>query len=374
MGKDGETVVKSCCRMDHGICGVLVHIKNEKVVRITGDPESPASEGYICPKGRAAVELLYHPDRLKYPLKRVGARGENLWQRISWDEALDITAEKLLKAKKEFGAESIVGAQGTGRPYLVPFRRFIHSLGSPNWLAYGHLCYSPKVKVAEMTCGMLPVCDYYGFGGVHPKCVLVWGCNITEIGASDGMCGYQLTKTIKRGAKVIVVDPRRTNIAAKADCWLQIRPGTDDALALGMLHTIIKEELYDREFVEKWTAGFDKLRERVDDYPPEKVAEITWVPAETIRDAARMYATTKPASIQTGVAIEQNINCSQTCRAILLLSGITGNIDVPGGDVFWVPPDGVVAQNPSLNPGIMLTEKIERLARKIGADKYGLTN
>jgi len=374
MKKDSEKIIKSCCRGCHGICGVLVHIKNDKVVKVTGDPECPTSEGYICAKGKAAPELLYHPDRLKYPLKRTGAKGENKWQRISWDEALDTIAEKLLKCKQEFGAESIVTARGTGRPHHVFCHRFQNCLGTPNRLGFAHICYSPREASTAMTCGSLPICDYYGFGGVHPQCVLVWGCNITEAGASDGMCGYQLTQTIRRGAKLIVIDPRRTNIATKADLWLQIRPGTDDALVMGMLHTIINEELYDKDFVEKWTVGFDKLAQRVRDYPPEKVAEITWIPAQVIREAARMYATSKPACLQWGVAIDQNINSFQTGRAIHLLSGITGNIDVPGGDVFWVPPTNVVIQSPRLNPDIELPDRIspEMRAKRIGAGKYGV--
>jgi anaerobic selenocysteine-containing dehydrogenase len=302
----------------------------------------------------------------------VGEKGENRWQRISWDEALDTIAEKLLAFKQEFGPESIVGTQGTGRPYTVFFQRFLSGLGTPNLTSCGHVCYICRIAACGMTCGTLPICDYYGFGGVYPECVLVWGCNITESGASDGMCGYQLTQTLKRGSKVIVIDPRRTALAAKADYWLQIRPGTDDALAMGMLHTIIQEELYDKAFVEEWTVGFDQLAERVRDYPVERVSEITWVPAEAIRGAARMYAAAQPACIQWGVSIDQNINSFQTIRAILCLSGLTGNIDVPGGDVFWVPPPNVVVQTPRLNPDIMLLDNIapEMWSKKIGAGKY----
>lgn len=369
---ESERVVKSSCRMCHGICGVLVHMKDGRVIKVTGDRGCPTSNGYICAKGRASVELLYHPDRLKFPLKRTGARGENNWQRISWDEALDTVAREFLKIKNELGAQAIGMAQGTGRPYSNFFARFQNSLGTPNRFGSMHICYLPRVIASGMTCGQLPVCDYYGFGGVYPKCVLVWGCNITEAGCSDGMCGYQLTQTVKRGAKLIVIDPRRISLASKADHWMQIRPGTDDALALGMLHVIIKEELYDKDFVRKWTIGFDKLAERVESYSPEKVEEITWVPAETIRAASRMYATIKPACIQWGLGIDQNINNFQTARAILLLSGITGNIDVPGGDVFWVPPANVVPQNFQMNPSITLTEKMppEMWAKKIGAGKY----
>ena len=372
MKEKGTRIVKSTCRMCHGVCGVLVHIQNDRVVKVTGDPDCPTSKGYICTKGRASLEFLYHPDRLHSPLKRVGERGENKWQRISWDDALDTIAEKLLAFKQEYGPESIVGTQGTGRPYTVFFQRFLSGLGTPNLTGCGHVCYICRIAACAMTCGTLPICDYYGFGGVYPECVLVWGCNVTESGASDGMCGYQLTQAIRTGSKVIVVDPRRTALAAKADYWLQIRPGTDDALAMGMLHTIIHEELYDKAFVEKWTVGFDELAKRVKDYPLERVAEITWVPAEAIRGAARMYAAAQPACTQWGVSIDQNINSFQTIRAILCLSGMTGNIDVPGGDVFWVPPPNVIVQSPRLNPGIMILDKIapEAWSKKIGAGKY----
>jgi len=186
------------------------------------------------------------------------------------------------------------------------------------------------------------------------------------------MCGYQLTQAIKRGAKLIVIDPRKIDLASKADHWMQIRPGTDDALALGMLHVIIKEALYDKDFVKKWTVGFDRFAERVEGYSPEKVEAITWVPAETIRAASRLYATTKPACLQWGLGLDQNMNNFQTARAVLCLSGITGNIDAPGGDVFWVPPANVVPQNFQLNPSIVLADKIppEMWSKKIGAGQY----
>ncbi|MFC2044567.1 molybdopterin-dependent oxidoreductase [Chloroflexota bacterium] len=372
MKDNGETIVKSSCRMCHGVCGVLVHLKHDKVVKITGDRDCPTSLGYTCAKGRASPELLYHPDRLKYPMKRVGARGENRWQRISWDEALDTVASRLLKVKQEFGVESIASTQGTGRPYSLFFGRFMNYLGTPNRFGGSHICYFPRLMSSAMTCGTLPICDYYGFGGVYPKCIVSWGCNIAEFGASDGMCGYQLTLALKRpGTRSIVIDPRRTSVAAKADHWLQIRPGVDDALALGMLNVIIEEELYDKEFVSKWTVGFDDLRERVEEYTPEKVAEITWIAAEDIRAASRTYSTTKPACIQWGVSVDQNINNFQTSRTILCLSAITGNLDVPGGDVFWVPPANVVVQNRRFNPSIAGPDiSPEMKAKKIGAGKY----
>jgi anaerobic selenocysteine-containing dehydrogenase len=370
-----KRIVKSTCRGCHGVCGVRLHLEDGKLVKVTGDPDSPVSQGYICAKGKAAPELLYHPDRLKYPLKRAGERGENRWRRITWDEALDAVSEKLLEVKRDYGAESIVGARGTGRPYYVMFHRFLNWLGTPNRLGFAHLCYGPRLIASAMTCGELPVCDYYGFGGVRPACVLVWGCNLTEVGAADGMCSHQLTRTLRNGAKLIVVDPRKTALAAKADYWLQLRPGTDAALALGMLHTIIKEELYDKDFVDKWTVGFEELKARVAEYTPEKVSDITWVPAEKIQAAARLYAATRPACLQWGVGIDQGVNNFQTIRALLILSGITGNIDVPGGDAFWVPPAGVIVPAPRINPDIESPEKIPPDSKKkmIGAAKYKLS-
>jgi len=350
-------------------------MKGGKLVKVTGDPDSPLSRGYICAKGKASPELLYHPDRLKYPLKRIGTRGENRWQRITWDEALDTISEKLFEVRREFGAESFVGARGTGRPYQVMFHRFLNCFGTPNNIGFAHLCYFPRLTVSAMTCGTLPVCDYYGFGGVYPQCVLVWGCNISETGASDGMCGHQITMALKRGARLIVVDPRKTGLAARADKWLQVRPGTDDALAMGMLHTVIKEELYDKDFVEKYTVGFDELVERIEEYTPEKMAEITWVPAEDIREAARLFATSRPACTQWGNGVDHGSNNLQTSRAILILSGITGNMDVPGGNAFWVLPEGVVVQSSRLGSGIEMSDRLspEARSKKIGIEKYPIT-
>jgi anaerobic selenocysteine-containing dehydrogenase len=358
--------------MCHGVCGVLVHIQDGRVTKVTGDPDCPTSLGYICPKGRASVELLYHPDRLKYPLKRMGRRGENKWQRITWDEALDTVAERLLKYKREFGAESVATIIGTGRPHLPLYMRFSNCFGTPNHLSIINNCYFPRIVAARMTSGRFHVCDYYGFGGVTPKLVLNWGCNIVDSGAADGMCGYQVTRAVENGARLIVIDPRKTRLAARADHWLQIRPGTDDALALCMLHVIIKEDLYDKDFVDRWTIGFSELAERLEEYTPEKVAEITWIPAEDIRAAARLYATTRPACLQWGNAIDQNINTLQTARAVHCLSAITGNLDVPGGDVFWVPPAGVKVHSTHGSQSYTLNERItpELKTKMVGGGKY----
>jgi anaerobic selenocysteine-containing dehydrogenase len=364
-----KKIVKSICRMCHGVCGVNVHLDNGRVVKVTGDPDHPMSKGYICSKGRASPEYLYHPERLQYPLKRAGAKGENRWTRIEWDEALDTVAQRLLEYKRNHGPESVALALGTGRPYMFFSLRFANAFGTPNVVSYSHACYLPRVMASAVTCRLpLPICDFYGVGGVVPKGVVVWGCNISETGSADGMCGAQVTRAIRKGAKAIVVDPRRTPIASKADLWARIRPGTDTALALAVLNLIIEENLYDREFVDKYTLGFDRLVERVKQYPPSRAAEITWIPEQKIIEMARLYATTKPACILWGNGLDQSPNCFQTARALMILRGVTGNIDVPGGDVFWVPPENLYQTSPFLAPENTLLERLtpEAATKRLG--------
>ncbi len=365
----GDRVVKSICRMCHGVCGVNVHMEEGRVVKVTGDPDHPMSRGYICSKGKASPELLYHPDRLRHPLRRAGERGENRWTRIGWEEALDTVAERLLRYKNEHGPESVALALGTGRPYMFLSLRFANAFGTPNVVSYSHACYLPRVMASAVTCGMpLPICDFYGFGGQEPACVLLWGCNIPETGAADGMCGHQVTRALRRGARSIVVDPRKTALAAGADLWVQVRPGTDAALALAVMHVIIEEKLHDREFVERHSIGFERLAKRAAEYTPARAAEITWVPEGTIREMARLYATTKPACMLWGNGLDQSPNCFQTARALMILRGLTGNLDVPGGDVFWVPPAKVYQTSPFAAPENTLLGRItpEAARKKLG--------
>jgi anaerobic selenocysteine-containing dehydrogenase len=330
-----EEVIRTNCRGCHGGCGVLVHVRDGTIIKIEGDPDFPTNHGSICSKGLAFQQLVYHPDRVKYPLKRVGKRGEGKWQRISWDEAFETIVNKLKQVIKENGAESIVLAQGTSREGEAFLARFGNLLGTPNVMAAGHFCYLTRVGASLVTCGNLPVCDYDG----DPKCVVVWGSNIFWTNP-DEYTGENLCRVLAQGAKLISVDPRLTYTSSRADVWLQLRPGTDAALALGMLNVIINEGLYDKEFVEKYTHGWDQFVERVNQYPVEKVAEITWVPAEKIREAARLFAKTKPATIQWGISIEQNINCIDSDRLLIDLLAVTGNLDVKGGGMFFPAPKG----------------------------------
>lgn len=368
----GARVTRSSCRGCHGVCQVLVHMDGDKVVKVSGDPESPTSKGFLCPKGAAAPEVLYHPDRLKYPLRRAGTRGANKWKRISWEDAISEMAERFDRIRRESGSEYLAVAQGTGRPYTEFTVRFANALGTPNFMNPGHLCYLPRVIASAITLGGFPICDIYGFGGKTPACILNWGCNLVETGASDGMCGDMFKRAIKKAKKLIVVDPRRIPIAENADHWLQLRPGSECALALAMIHTIIVEDLYDHEFVEKYTFGFDRLADHVRPLTPEWADPITRVPADKIRDAARTFAETRPACVQWGNGIDTSINSFQTARALLILMGLTGSIDIPGGNVWWVLPKGVKPKSPLADPSVAGAQFLppEKKARILTAGRY----
>jgi anaerobic selenocysteine-containing dehydrogenase len=328
-----DSVVKSHCRMCHGGCGVLVYVKDGKAVKIAGDPDCPINHGTLCAKGFGSIQLAYHPDRLTYPVKRVGPKASGQWERISWDDALNTLAERIGNYKDHYGAESIVMGYGTGRENEAVIYRFANLLGSPNVLTAGHFCYGPRIATSIITCGTNPIADYEN----KPNCIMVWGNNIV-ISNPDEYKGEHFSVALNQGAKLIAVDPRLTRIAARADVWLQLRPGTDAALALGLLNVIVNEELYDKGFVEHYVHGWEPFVKRVNEYPVERVETITWVPKEKIREAARLFAMTKPAAIQWGVAIEQQINCADNDRLLMHLMGITGNIDARGGQVFFQQP------------------------------------
>ena len=334
-------IVRSACRGCHGVCQVLVHVDDGRVVKVTGDPDSPTSRGYLCPKGAAAPQLLYHPDRVLYPLRRKGERGDNRWERLSWEEALGEVADRLGAIKAEAGSEYFGMMQGTGRPYTGFTNRFANAYGTPNFTGVAHLCYFPRWIASQYTMGQLPVCDVYGFGGRKPACFVMWGCNVTHTGASDGMCGGMVERALLEAERTIVVDPRRIGPARHADHWLQLRPGTDGALALAMINTVIDEVLFDREFVEGYTTGFDELAAHVRGFTPEWASEVTRVPAAEIRAATRTYATTRPGCIQWGNALDMSACNFQTARSLLILRALTGNVDRPGSDVLWVAPENV---------------------------------
>jgi len=343
----------------HSQCLMSVDAEEGKVIDIRGDPLDPEGRGELTLRGKHMKSVLYALDRLQYPMKRVGERGEGRWEQISWDEALTTIADKLGEIKKEYGAEAIdfhYGHYHSGdvSSYLS---RLANLIGTPNISTPNLVCHVPRIFMQFV----------FDFGAVvppdvaHTSCIIIWGGNpdVTNKPQSIAIKG-----AIERGAKLVVIDPRVTSYAEEADIHAQLRPGTDGALALGMLNVIINEELYDAEFVDKWAIGFKELKEFVKDYPPEKVEEITWVSAETIREIARMYATTKPACISPRNALDQHTNASCTIRAINILMAITGNLDVKGGNIIALPV--LMGLN-----DVSLGEKLppEALKKKIGVDR-----
>ena len=356
-------VFKSVCRSCHGGCGALLHVRDGKLIKVEGDPASPLNHGRLCPIGTVTVDLVNHPDRLQYPLRRKGPRGSGEWQRITWDEALDEISERVLAIRDEFGPEAIALGTGTGRHHIRWVSRFGHALGTPNWCEPGFAqCFHPRVNTSILTFGDFPVCDFTG--GTPPQCILYWGHNPVFSGP-DGETRFNVLEALEHKPKIIVVDPRRTGLAEKADLWLQLRPGTDDALALAMLHVVIGEKLYDEPFVTQWTHGFEALREHVKPYTPEWAEPITWVPAEKIRAAARLFARIKPAMMEWGCAIEHTPKCIQTIRAVSMLPALTANIDVPGGWVFGMHGLGRF-------PSLIENLTPEANAKRLGADRFKL--
>lgn len=358
-----DSFVKSHCRMCHGGCGVIVYVKEGKVKKIAGDPDCPINHGTLCSKGIGSIQLAYHPDRLTHPVRRAGPRGSGKWERISWDEALDSIAERILHYKDAYGTESVVLGYGTGRDNEAVVYRFANVLGSPNVLTAGHFCYGPRLATTISTCGTNPVVDYEN----HPKCIMVWGNNVV-FSNPDSYKGEPFSVALDEGAKLIAVDPRLTRIAARANLWLRLRPGTDAALALGMCNVIIREKLYDKEFVENYVHGWEPFVKHVNEWPLDRVEQITWVPKNQIEEAARLFATTKPAAIQWGVGIEIQANLTNNDRSLIALMGITGNLDVPGGQMLFQTPS--IRNVGSFGAHGMLPK--EQFAKRLGGDQFRL--
>jgi len=302
-----------------------VLVENGRIVKVEGLKEHPLNKGRLCPKGERAIELVYHPDRLKHPLKKSNGK----WIRVTWDEALTEIADKLQRLKKEFGPETLsifsgsIGVENLEMMELA--QRFKGAFGSPNFISVEGICYRMRIRSRQITFGKYPVEE------MNTKLYVLWGHNPE---ASDFPLQLSIEENLGKGSRLVVIDPKKIPMAKRADMYLAIRPGTDGALALALMHVIIKEDLYDKDFVEQWTHGFEKLVPHVEPYTPEWAEKITWVPAEEIRKLARLYAKAESASIFQGTNTQdQTANGTQNSRAFAVLQTITGNINNPGG---WV--------------------------------------
>lgn len=438
----------------HGGCGVLAHIRDGKLVKIEGDPDHPWNQGRLCPRNLAMTQYVYHPDRLKHPMKRIGERGEDKWERISWDEAFDLVEKGLRDIRDKYGPESMAFIKGTGRDVAGWLQMMAYAYGSPN-VAFGLsglACYTPRLMAMWVTQGDYCVADasqwlpkrYDDPDYRAPKCIVVWGQN-PQSTCPDGFFAHWIIDLMKRGSELVVIDPRCTMMSSRAKIWLQIRPGTDGALALGFLHVIINEGLYDKEFLKRWTnapflvrvengkesllrendlqkggardnfvvwdtktgqpviwdsaqAGYATsgvepafdgscemklangtmaqcktvwtlLKERVREYSPKRTAEITWIPEEKIVEAARFYAKSKPAAVHWGLPIDTIQSSTPTAQAISLLWCLTGNLDVPGGNVIAKGAFNVTPYPMHSEPTIVsLPPEIN--SKKAGSQKY----
>lgn len=354
-----SSVKDGICYMCSTSCAMKIQVSEGKAVKIYRAEEEFA---VACPRWKSQLDFIYHPDRLKYPLKRVGERGEGNYKRISWNEALDTIAFNLEKFKEAGRPEEVafwIAYTKEPRPY---FQRLTHAFGSPNYCTESSSCATAARTAAVITFGP----EYSAFNamngkmGRETKCKIIWGSTIQN---SAPAIWPKYLDARKKGLKIIVVDPRRTRTAEMADIHLQLRPGTDGALALGLLNVIINENLYDKQFVEKWTSGFVELKTLVQDYPPETVEKITRVPASKIREAAAMFAANKPAQIaMSNVSTTHHTNGFQSHRAIIMLLALTGNIDVEGGSKRG--PKSVPVND------ITLFEKTKKMPPGVGTKQF----
>ncbi len=330
--KEYEVKVGLCKMCDHDQCHVKCILdagRLERVETLHGSPFTCWFKIEQCPKQKGTIEQAYHKDRLNYPLKRIGERGSNKWETIPWDQAVDEIAEKLLTIKKNHGAEAVAAIYGFYNEQW-DVARFMNLWGSPNTDSLdARICGGLEAWINIITYGGIA---HYGPPDPRNTNLLVLWANRPSV-----------TNPIKWdfGMRIphrIVVDPRWVDECEGADMWIRLRPGTDAALALGWLNVIISEGLYDKEFVKKWVYGFDELKKRIQEYSPEKVSEICWVPAKQVIDSARLYASTKPAYLQWGSpSAYYGLNSGQTERAKCCLRAITGNLEVIGGNQIIRP-------------------------------------
>ncbi|UCF30813.1 MAG: molybdopterin-dependent oxidoreductase [bacterium] len=353
----------SCCFCSSRGCAVKVHVDGGRIRRVTIDTDAPVVPGAHCPRPSLAAEYQESPFRLDYPLKRKGKRGEDSWERISWDQALDEIAAGLSTVREKYGPEGLATSSGTGRgAWDFAKTRFMNLFGSPNRIGAVTICYGPRSMVWLSTFGGPLVPDSRPG---KTRLMVLWGRNPHEGGPSSW---HRYLEAKKAGMKTMVVDPRLTEPARQADHWVQIRPGTDAALALGMMHVMIGEGLHDGGFVGNRTTGFEDLAERVREYPPDRVARICGLTKDQVVDAARFFAGNQPSTIVIGVAAEHSPpNSIQAVRAINVLLAVAGSVDREGGMLIAGPaegfiPDAAMELNHQLSP--------QQRRKQIGADRF----
>ena len=336
-----EKTVRTLC----SICGyhlLDITVKDNEVVKVAIAPHPINRGDATCIKATKALPWNFREGRVTYPMMRKGKGGP--WERVSWDDALDTIAAKLKELRRNYGPEAlwIYFASGIILSGSVSMRSaggFAEAFGTPNVGSAQESCWVPRL-----------VCNFITFGGLllpdldpkaNPGSLFLWGVNPTA--SLPPISARILRFKREKGTKIVVVDPRRIPLAKSADIHLQLRPGTDAALALAMINTVIEEEIYDKEFVENYTSGFDKLVEHVKRYKPEFVEDIVGVPASLIKEAARMFAQSKPTGVMRFLGgTETTSNGFDAHRAVDILAAITGNVDNEGGNLVPQPSSGSI--------------------------------
>jgi len=325
---DGDRVIPTFCELCFWRCGVLAYVKNGRVTKIKGNPEHPLSRGRLCPRGAGGTGLLYDPDRLKTPLVRVRKRGEEAFEPVGWDDALDRVAEAMQRIKKEHGPEAFALFQhGYGSSW---FNHLFRTYGSPNIAAPSYAqCRGPREVGFQMT---------FGDGVGSPEridmeradCIVLIGSHLGENMHNTQVQDF--ARGLGRGARIIVVDPRFSTAAGKAHHWLPIKPGTDIALLLAWMNVLIEENLYDRDYVEAYAYGFDQLKAHVADKTPEWAYPRTGLRPEAIRETARAMGAAKPAVVvHPGRRVTWYGDDTQRTRAIAILAALLGSWGRAGG-------------------------------------------
>ena len=322
---NGDGYVPTTCEMCVWRCGVLAKVEEGRVVKLEGNPAHLHSRGKLCARGQSGLMNTYDPDRVLTPLIRVGQRGEGKFRKASWDEALDLTASKMQGIKNKYGAEAMVFSS-THNLSQVQFENLLYAYGSPNYGTQRSLCFNAMITAFLLTYGIEEPSRNYD----NVEFILMVGRNMMEaISTSETS---ELSDALSRGAKLVYLDPRFTKTASKATEWIPIRPGTDAAFLLAMIHVIVTNELADCDFVKQYVLGCDDIVEAMSSYTPEWAETITGVPAATIDRIAREYAAAKHNALaHPGWRTSNFINSFQTERAIATLNALSGNVLTPGG-------------------------------------------
>lgn len=361
----------SVCALDcPDACSLLINVdETGRGSRLRGNPDHPITQGFLCGKVARYLEREYSPDRLLYPLRRVGAKGEGRFERLGWDSALDLIAERLQAVAREFGPEAILPYSYAGTMGLLNGsgmdRRFFHRLGASR--LDRTICSSAGSAGLTEALGVRYAMETEHFR--HSKLIIAWGANI--LGTNVHLWPF-VVEARRNGAKFYVIDPRQNRTGKLADRYYAIRPGTDAALAFAMMHVITAEGLEDKDYVAAHTLGFAELKEKVKEWDPRRAAEATGIPAEDIVELAREYASTRPAAIRLNYGVQRSERGAMSARAIALLPALVGAWRDMGGGLQLSTSAAFQLNRAALERAdLQMTSPLGREARLVNMSQLG---